>query len=221
MLKLPTDNLYKFIAIFGLVFVVFSSYMLNQTADKTEITISFILLDVGIVTTVFGFITWYIKTQRYNDRILKNESEKLLNDKTVLIHKIQFEKEFNIYDELWPCLTDLRNATHALRPNIEQIDMSIPEEVRRKKKAEDFIKAHNKCVGVFDNNKPFYPEDIYEKIADLILKTKFEKNSFDFMLEVNLERFDEAKLKMDEIIQKVESICLKIRSRIGTLKTSD
>ena len=33
--NIPTDNLYKFTAIFGLVLIVFSSYMFNITIEQT------------------------------------------------------------------------------------------------------------------------------------------------------------------------------------------
>lgn len=133
--SVPTDNLYKFCAIFGFSFAlatfVYADFMENETRkllvewsieaktkqfdfEKQALTdggkclvdtykqkeLTLAILDTksqyllaqakraenyaslrnfgapsGLVISLFGFITWYFRIQRYQDRILKKEAE--------------------------------------------------------------------------------------------------------------------------------------------------
>lgn len=268
--NLPTDNLYKFAAIFGLVLVVFSSFMFNQWINnahefenklnaKTELyrldslasqssdSISIakakvqiekdyiqykriiekipsifklyaFLFFLGFIFTGLGFYNWYYKTQRLNDNILKNEADKITNDKSILVHKIQFEEEFNVYKELWPVLIKLRNVTHQLRPMIEYREASQTEDDIRIKKGTEFNETFNRCVVVFQENKPFYPEDIFIEVENIIKISRKEAIEWQHMPPRESEYYKNAERNMDEIISKIDTVCLKIRDRIGLLK---
>ena len=67
-------------------------------------------------------IVWnYVQSRK----ILKLETEA---EAKRLIHKIQFEKEFSIYSEMWGKLVDVKNATAELRPAMDQRDSSKTDE---------------------------------------------------------------------------------------------
>lgn len=276
MPNLPTDNLYKFLALFGLILIVFSSYMFNQTPEKLYSDIDnlkvkeqllkikvhgdsfkgnqlvnnkiehlkdslefdatlkglqrkvdrfpkllylyLILLLLGVAATIFGFIKWFFRTQKFNDLMLENESKKSLNDKSVVIHKIQFEKEFGVYNNLWPNLILLRNATQNLRPTFESYDNTQSEEDRKNTKIKNFNDSFNKCAETFDQNKPFYPEDIYKEIEMILRTSRHEAIEFVYMHPRESDYFKNAEKNIDEIISKIDSVCLKIRDRIGIVK---
>lgn len=268
--NLPTDNLYKFAAIFGLVLVVFSSYMFNQTinnayefednlnakselyrldslgihnSDSISIAKAKVQIDkdykqykrivkkipsvfklyvflffLGFICTGIGFYNWYIKTQRLNDHILKNETEKIKNDKSVLVHKIQFEEEFNVYKTLWPVLIKLSNVTRQLRPMIEFIEANKTDDEIRIVKGREFNETFNNCLVIFQENKPFYPEDIFNEIESIIKISRKEAIEWQHMPPKESEYYKNAERNMDEIISKIDNVCLKIRDRIGLLK---
>jgi len=280
MPNLPTDNLYKFLAMFGLIILIFSSYMFIQEPEKLysdidklqvreqlvkiqnqndslvarqrdlktkneylqdslelvtslnglqrkvdklpgRLNIYIILYFFGGGISIIGFLLWFSKTQKFNDEIIKNESKKILNDKSVVIHKVQFEKEFNIYSELWANLILLRNATQSLRPGFESYDKSQSIEERKKIKIQDFFDSFNKCVISYENNKPFYPENIYKEIESVLKTSRKEAIEFEMMSPIESDYFKNAENNMDEIIEKIDIICIKIRDRIGLLKAGD
>jgi len=268
--NLPTDNLYKFAAIFGLVLIVFSSYMFNKTVDNglkiedeirlkheilrldsiqtpiadtiqmakakaefdkennqyrrivNSITSIFylyvILFIIGCIAAFLGFKYWYKKTQKMNDEILANEASKIKHDKAVLVHKIQFEKEFMVYRDLWPELIKLRNATHQLRPMVEYRDIDKSEEEIRIEKGTEFNDRYKKSVVVFEENKPFYPEEIFNEVDKIINLSKKEAIQWQHMPPRDSDYYTSAQKNMDEIIETIDMVCLQIRDRIGLLK---
>lgn len=270
---LPTDNLYKFAAIFGLVLIVFSSYMFNQTVDnayrieddlnaknalfkldslqsqscdslniaKSKVQINkdynqyrriinklpslfylyLFLFLLGFGLAGVGFYNWFYRTQKLNDEILTNEAEKVKNDKAISVHKIQFEKEFEVYKELWPELIKLRNATHQLRPMIEFREANKTEDEIRIKKGNEFNEYFNNCIIAFEENKPFYPEDIFNEIETILSISKKEAIQWQHMPKREHEYYKNAEKNMDEIIANIDNVCLKIRDRIGLLKINN
>jgi hypothetical protein len=268
--NLPTDNLYKFSAIFGLVLIVLSSFMVSQTIDnayqfednlnskiafyeldslgiqnidsiniaKSRVQIEkdykqynriirklpslyylyFVLLILGSISTLIGFLNWYFKTQKLNDYILKIESEKIKNNKAVLVHKIQFEEEFKVYKELWPELIKLSIVTQQLRPIIELKDANKSDEELRIMKGDEFNKTFKKCVIVFQENKPFYPEDIFNEVDNIIKISRKEVIEWKHMPSKESTYYINAEKNMAEIIAKIDNVCLMIRDRIGILK---
>ncbi|WP_435262672.1 hypothetical protein [Tenacibaculum sp. nBUS_03] len=267
--NLPTDNLYKFLALFGLVLIIFSSYNFNKTISeayqfednlnlkkslhelesfekikdslnlkksKLEIDKDYKLYErivkkipkifyshislllVGVILSFAGFILWYIKTQKLNDKILIDQANRIANDQSILVHKMQFEKEFDIYKELWPELMKLKRATLELRPISETVPASLSQDEIDNQKSKNFNEPFMNSVKIFMENKPFYPKDIFEDV-ELILKTS-QKEAYQWKdtQENRLSNYNIAKENIDEISSKIDTVCLKIRDRIGLLK---
>ncbi|WP_272151119.1 hypothetical protein [Tenacibaculum aiptasiae] len=272
--NLPTDNLYKFFSIFGLVLFVFGTYLYNTKPNEIYLKVDnyniknrilkintkkdsvlqlrqelinekiklsilkeqinrdikqlpkdliklFSIAIIGLVMISFGFFKWYYKTQYYNDIILKNESEKLKNNKDTSIHKIQFEKEFEIYNELWKNLIELRNNTSSLRPQLDYINPKISEEERKKSRLEKFNLAFTKCVNSFENNKPFYPKDVYDEIDKTIRLARKEVREYNRGEKYTKDYWENAEKNIEEIINSTSIVCEKIRERIGLVRIGD
>lgn len=268
---LPTDNLYKFISIFGLVLFAFSAYMYNDIHDKIYLKVDdysvknevldsiskrdsifslneelvaekikvsmleeqlkrevkeyprlmkfyFVMAMLGLVMIGFGFYYWYCKTQYYNDLILQNESKKMQGDKEVLIHKIQFEKEFTIYQELWKKLIDLKIFASLLRPEFEVVNGEQTDDERKKVRLEEFNLAFKECFNLYEKYKPFYSEEIYEEIRKTILIANREVIEYKRGKSYTDEYWDNAEKNIDEIVSSTDIICQKIRDRIGMIK---
>lgn len=264
----PTDNLYKFAAIFGLTLIVLSFYLMNQTynsltskanelevqdmihqiktdVDSTSVDLkiekikhdkevfqlmekvdkypkaiylNLLILMVGVIMSFWGFIQWYYKTQKKQDEILENEKTKLLNNKMVFVHSIQFEKEFAVYQELWPALINLRNETYNLRPIFDTHSADETEQDIKNRKWSAFKNAFTGTLNIFEHNKPFYPDDIYNEIDKIIRTSRKESVEFEYMPSSELEYYKHGEKNMDEIISRIDIICDKIRHRIGILK---
>lgn len=270
--SLPTDNLYKFISIFGLVLLVFSAYMINDTQSKIYLKVddynvkneilnfkkdSISSIDVeliaekiklrkleeqvnreieklpkqyyayilglcsGIGMMGLGFYLWYYRTQYYNDLNLKNESENLRNTKELSVYKLQFEKEFLIYDELWKSLIELKTCTTLLRPESEYINIDETEEERKSKKLEEFKKAFKHCVDIYENYKPFYPKEVYDKIRETIKVVNKEVIEYRRGKSNTDKYWENAQKNSAEIISSIDVICERIRERIGLIKVQD
>jgi len=254
--NLPTDNLYKFLAIFGLVLFVFSVYMMNdiKTESKliyknTEIKVLelrknilsvpkneklikqvaileteayksamnlnkkvygfYLICFISTVLIYIGFRQWYHKTQKFNDIKLKKEA---LNDvKEISIHKMQFEKEFTIYNELWKKLIELKNKMGTAEHFFNF--MNDPE-----KNEYDINEILKNCVSFIQENEPFYPKDVHEELVNFIeLSTSF--NTFFNESEFRSDNFGE-KIKdyKESMSTAIDSICEKIRERIGLIR---
>lgn len=272
--SLPTDNLYKFLATFGLVLLVFSSYMFTQTPEKlySEIdslqvqdqlikikvkndsiakklydskivfehvkdSLEFdssikrlnrkvdrlpkllylysVLLVIGFIATIVGFIRWYFRTQKYSDEILKNEADKYLKDKSLVIHSLQFEKEFNVYIEIWSHLISLKEATQNLRYSYES---SPPLDSVIRSFTNVFIDTYEKSLKSFEHNKPFYPEEIYNSINTILKGIRNQVIDLHETQNVDIGNSENAEKNMDVIIENIDEVCLKIRDRIGILR---
>ena len=268
--NLPTDNLYKFAALFGLVLIVFSSFMFNQSINtayrfednlnannaiyeldslnksdsihiakvKIELRKDFkqnnriakkipllfglykFLLILGLISALIGFYRWYHKTQKLNDEILKNEAEKIRNGKALLIHKLQFEKEFEVYQKLWPSLIKLKIATQDLRP-IFEFGKKEPNNIDElKKNGDTFNKCMLDCLKIFQENKPFYSQEVYDKTNSVLLISQKEVSEWTTSLGRGLEFEDykKAERNVNDYMNLINEISDKIRERIGVLE---
>ena len=57
-------------------------------------------------------------------------------------HTVRFQKEFQVYEQIWKALLELRNATLKLRPAGDFFDPNETEEERKQKRLERF----GKCI---------------------------------------------------------------------------
>lgn len=177
-----------------------------------------IFLILGFGLSAIGFYCWFYRTQRLNDKILEIETEKVKNDNQKVVHSLQFEKEFEVYKELWSELIKLRNATYTLRPSIESRDKDESEDDNRERKWKEFQVSYSRCVKVFDHNKPFYPEDVYKEIEKVIRTADYEITEFQHLPTFETGYYEEGKKNMAIIINSIEATCLLIRNRIGILR---
>ena len=134
-------------------------------------------------------------------------------DKKNLIHKIQFEKEFNIYNELWAKLIALRNLTASLRPHMERTDGKSNAELK-KEKLEKLYPAFNEAIILFDNNRPFYSAAVYNEINEIFKRCREEAIEFEFLGYTPNSDYKKAEENIDKIIASMDKICDIIRQRI-------
>lgn len=221
--SIPTDNLYKFIAVSGLVLMVAGLYFYKSTEtdiraeifrfqlqqdiltleanvdslsntnkldsialyyDKKELLdkierlpnsykayLSLSLIGVGL--SIFGFVEWYLKLQVHQNKIVKNEGDKVDKEKSVITHQIRFEREIDLYKETWVPLFELRQHLNEIIRKVESYHTSSKKErEKRSKDVQEHLKHANDSYKIFfdltHKNAPFYPKLIHDQILAVI-----------------------------------------------------
>ena len=88
-------------------------------------------------------------------------------DKGIHIHKVQFEKEFQSYEELWSKLVELRKVALSLRPLMDTVDPKETEDQRKTKRLTRFGDAIGDFIDAANKNRPFYSEDVFQSMDKL------------------------------------------------------
>lgn len=163
---------------------------------------------ISIVSLVWNF------TQ--SKKIIKLETEA---EAKRVIQKYQFEKEFNIYVELWKKLIDLRNTSASLRPMLEYVDKSKSHEEIRNDKLRGLNDKFNEVVNEFEYNRPFYSKKVYNEIEKVLRTSRFEAIDFEHMTERSKEDWEQSKKNINQIIDSVDKVSDLIRKRIEFIET--
>ncbi len=266
--NLPFDNLYKFLAVFGLVLIGYGMFFILSFKDniyseansidkrksqfnneistlepsertlkheQDSISISYAIklmrrkidaipsnltlfasaLILGLFCSAFGFIMWHSKFQRHQDEIIKNEAAKYSNEHWVYMNRTKFDKELKIYEELWSSLVQLRNATLNLRTDTDEyknkpISMNDVDE-----RSKAFFNTHKSTYELFEQNKPFYAKEIYDK-TDLVLKIcQSEFADFSMGGFSDLKGYwEKARENSDRIVSEISHVEESIRLRL-------
>lgn len=140
---------------------------------------------------------------------------KTASEKELFVHRLQFEKEFDIYFKLWGKLHDLRNAAQVLRPTVGFITNTDEyEEERKKTLLKDLATAYEEVRKIVYDYRPFYAPDIYEA-ADKILCTAWKEGRQFARQSPDMEAYwENAEKNVAEIDKLCEEICGAIRKRI-------
>ncbi len=127
-----------------------------------------------------------------------------LDDKALHITKIQYEKEFKIYQEIWKALVEVVWATTRLYPTYEQAPTKEDElEEFNKKKYEEYVDKYNEYLHIINFNAPFYQEEFYKGLIEIRDKcieigTIFKEYNFDVKYNATFALCRDAKIEPDE-----------------------
>jgi len=167
-----------------------------------------------LIPTIISFaaIVWNFFQQKEMVRLQR------VLDRRNLVHKIQFEKEFFIYSELWSKLIALRNITSTLRPRIEAVAPGKSKEDLKKEKLEKIVVAFNEAVIMFDNNRPFYSPEVYKEINELLKVSRDEMIEFQYLGYTDMSDYKKAEENVNKIITSMDNICEIIRKRIDYIE---
>ena len=147
----------------------------------------------------------------------KTEKIKSALAKERFIHRIQFEKEFEIYLKLWRKLFDLKEATEMLVLVVDYDEPGLTQEETRKIRLERAEKAYGEVRKAINYSKPFFAKDVY-KHAKKILRESFKQvlvsQSPGRHVEEFLERFGKAQKRTQDILKIIDKIEKAIRDRI-------
>ena len=160
-----------------------------------------------IVISIFGK-NWINK---------KNEEIKSLYSKEEYIHRVQFEKEFNLYSELWKHVHQYRSITKNFMSALKEIKDKSSEK-SAKLTLKKLMRIAGEIEKIVDHYKPFFAEEVYEKTLTL---AKESEVLISLHLLPDKEFHDKEALeldKFDSIIDEIEQVIRKRIRNIGEAK---
>lgn len=135
---------------------------------------------------VLGLSSWLGKV--WANRILENEKKahqleienyksqlaisleqiKSLNDKALYISKVQYDKEFQIYQDIWEKLHDCIVETLDLCSKVQSSPVDNDEKEKWiQDKYSKFVVKYNEYSRTIDRYAPFYREDFYQSFVSI------------------------------------------------------
>jgi hypothetical protein len=143
-----------------------------------------------------------------------------LSKKTTL-HKLQAEKEFEVYSEIWDKAITLKFALQELRPAMDTIDPNEPPEERWNRRYKKVREAFSEFTQSVEKQRPFYPEKSYQELQTLSGEVWNEIVDFEFSFEEDqkwkmpVDGYRRAMKNLAEIIKRMDIVCELIRNRIS------
>jgi len=143
------------------------------------------------------------------------------DSKILYIHKLQFEKEFEIYKELWAHAIRLEQSVQCLahlcfEPDQFFRDNDI-ENAQEYNIFEGFKKDLSEAAGKFTSivryNKPFYSQKIFEKANEILNMERTISDGIDYSIEGDQP---EIKQMCQDISKSLNELCGLIRDCIWT-----
>jgi len=171
-----------------------------------------------ILLSIFGKL-WADKKKLEIQNELNKELEQTKSSlsKERYIHRLQFEKEFRIYEELWRYLIQLQDSVSKLIPIADICEPGRTKEEIKKERLQNVQKDYNKVQKSIKNYKPFYSEKVYKNANEIL------KNSIRQVLAIHypdrdvVEYFTKAQKRTNEINEIIYKIEKAIRDRIHNM----
>ena len=136
------------------------------------------------------------------------------------IHRLQFEKEFRIYSQLWKKLIILRNSTATIVHPITAKRQEESEEEDAREKEDRLRKVYNNYEEIekmIINNKPFYSEKVYENAERILEESMKQIFGWHYPHEDINSHYTIALGRVKEISVIIDDIERAIRERIQNI----
>lgn len=112
--------------------------------------------------------------------------------RTMLVDKVQFEHEYEVYKRVWQTLFSLEKVTLKLRPKLDQFDPGESEDDRKNRRLKDFAEAFGEYQDVIEETKPFYAPDVYSALSKVRSLCYRERVSYECGDRFDREYWDKA-----------------------------
>ena len=137
---------------------------------------------------------------------------------SIYISQIQLEHEYKIYQNVWALLIDLRNSTLRLRPMMDYVDPKKSKEEIIKERLCVFGDNYNTFAMALEQNKPFYPQEVYDVLDSVSEKCRHESIDSEYIERKNSEYYKEAQSNRKEILELINNSCSVIRKRLNEVR---
>jgi hypothetical protein len=193
-----------------------------------QIATAIILSLGGSGLILIGLTSWLAKV--WANRIMQDE--KLKHDrelaslreefrgkieKGIYIYKIQYEKEFEIYQELWATLIPLYQKTTLLRPVVGSHNPQEKEDERMRRRLEEFGKSFIPLQELVQKYRPFYAPEVFNALNKIMQICYKESVEYEFKEGRSHKEYWDSQQKFStDISEAIDECCETIRKRINT-----
>ena len=146
-------------------------------------------------------------------RVLSGNVERFVH-----VHKVQFEKEFLVYQDLMKHANRLRRAFFTLHQNLQPIfDKKEEAEAHFKPLRKDFAEAFTVTRDIIEENRPFYADKVFLQCDRLIELAVTELSSLSLSEGLGILTFKEIDRMKKELTQVHKDLADSIRQRLDTI----
>jgi hypothetical protein len=142
-------------------------------------------------------------------------------DRTVYVHRVQFETEFRLLTDIWSKVSLVRRTMLAVRPIVSTAPPDQTDDQRREaflKRRSAFTVAKNDLMAAVDDHSPFYSAGVFEPLDRLLHVAAAE--ALDLETDPNIfesDWYDRGKRHTDEMTEVVSQVSSAIRTRLERL----
>jgi hypothetical protein len=150
------------------------------------------------------------------------QDQKTHAEKQIFVHRVQFEKEFCIYVELWSVLVEARRATLGLRPMFDHVALDQAEEDRRRVRIEKFVAAYNAFLEVVDKHRPFIAGTVHASCLKILDLANDESDAYRYATDTHERQYwQESKKNAERFKDLVDEVSDTIQRRISSMAVGD
>jgi len=161
------------------------------------------------------------RQQANYDRQLEALKSQLEKKKT--IHKLQFEKEFELYDNLWKALMEVRSYA-TITPSLDFLPRGKDFKQVYEERLNKAFEAVQKALNVLILNRPFFHHDV-SNVAEKLLRecSSHVHRTARKLTENKIETgdYDKADALWETMNQAIDEIEKVIKTRIGLLQDAE
>lgn len=223
--NIPTDHLYKFIALSGVATALSSVYLFvskvyeykdNLLAHKDELSfispVTQIGCTIGFIVACVGFWLWYVRIQKPLDKELKAKSEIAL----LQVRKDKEALDLSKYEKTYQILTTLEN--HVNMMNLRMIG-DLGYGVKFDAKEIPAFKDYNALKMNIDFYIPELSNDIKE-LDDIYLKFGKVIGEFIMKLDPNTKDKEDFIIEGSVLSKRISSEVLNIKNKLNQIAHS-
>jgi len=198
--------------------------MPEQQAISTGLEALKLIAAGGIGAAIIGVIGKLVvdrklqeQKHKYDKQIEPLKSE--LQRKNT-IHKLQFEKEFKLYEELWKALVDVR-STAIITPTVDIMPKEQALHDVYKDRYESAVDAFNKANDLFKYHRPFYHDDVSKITEELLAQCRKHIRKVAGVLgsgRSDQKLYESAEELFEKMTEAINTIEEAIKRRIGLLQ---
>jgi len=142
-------------------------------------------------------------------------------DRTVLVHRLQFETEFKALRDVWAKTATVRSTMAHVRPMLDEVPAgeTLDQNARREAaRLTRFVEANNELVKSVTSQSPFIPREIHEQLVEIIVLARSEESEVATEgKETTPDWFKRGKAHFDALCVAADKLSDLIRERIEVL----
>lgn len=137
----------------------------------------------------------------------------------ILIDRIRFEHEYEVYRTAWALLIPLRQCILAIRPILDHVDPNETEKARLARRLHAVTEPYNNFLKIIQENKPFYDKRVFDALMQVCTACQVElidaefANSHTFTV-----RWDKKTANEASILAAIDAACDMIQLRIAEVR---